>query len=626
MSLLMDALRKAEEAKRQAAQKQQEVKQPEAPASPSGHAAAVENLEAFEESLELDREISSSMAAIHETPDKSSGGIPNIEVPFDFDIDEPELDAAQSLQLSNVENAQSDSLKAELAESALLVEEPANDLKNEHSAENIDYLKPDELSRFAVSARPSNETTQESELHAKIAAQDAPAVATEFDTVTAVEKTSPSSSAGLTLEERTPAIERPSIVGADLEIHDESGPEQTPASKISEVQAEEPIETIRALRNDEARSQFAEESRKRESARAVFNAKHKGKDRGARKKLMAVVALLALFPLAGGGYLILGMFSSGNQYNIPPGYDASNRPAFDPLESEIFEETQLLDAAEEPMLAEVDVDVIEVAQPVEVVIVAMPVRDSAPIAVAGPVADPIEDPIGEVAAVSVPTVAPVETAQSVSQAPRAINITRTDNVGLVNPQLLQAYASYRDNDFIGARARYQQVLREKPNNKDAMLGLAAVALQLGDVASAREIYIRLLELDPRDVHARVGLLESMPASDPVMLESELRSLFAAHPEVAHLAFALGNHYAEQRRWSDAQQSYYDALLAAKAGNSGPVSPDYAFNLAVSLERLNQLRPAYTFYREALEQSAVVTPGFDVRVLRERLDALERILQ
>jgi tetratricopeptide (TPR) repeat protein len=625
----MDALRKAEEAKRQAAQKQQEIKQPEAPASPSGHAAVVENLEAFEESLEFDREISSSMAAIHETPNKSSGGIPNIEVPFDFDIDEPELDAAQSQQLSNVGNTQSDFLKTELAKSALLVEEPSNDSKNEHSAENIDYLKPDELSRFAVSARSSNEATQEPELHAKIAAQDAPAVATEFDTVTAVGKTSQPSSAGLTLEERAPAIERPSIVGADLEIHDEPEPEQTPASKISEVQAEEPVETMRALWNDEARSEFAEESRKRESARAVFNAKHKGKDRGVRKKLMAVVALLALFPLAGGGYLIfesLGMFSSGNQYNIPPGYDVSNRPAFDPLESEIFEETQLLDAAEEPMLAEVDVDVIEVAQPVEVVIAAMPVRDSAPIAVAGPVADPIEDPIGEVAAVSVPIVAPVETTQSVSQAPRAINITRTDNVGLVNPQLLQAYASYRDNDFIGARARYQQVLREKPNNKDAMLGLAAVALQLGDVASAREIYIRLLELDPRDVHARVGLLESMPASDPVMLESELRSLFAAHPEVAHLAFALGNHYAEQRRWSDAQQSYYDALLAAKAGNSGPVSPDYAFNLAVSLERLNQLRPAYTFYREALEQSAVVTPGFDVRVLRERLDALERILQ
>ena len=217
------------------------------------------------------------------------------------------------------------------------------------------------------------------------------------------------------------------------------------------------------------------------------------------------------------------------------------------------------------------------------------------------------------------------TAQTATPAPTPINITRTENTDRVDPLLTQAYASYRSNDFNGARARYQQVLREKPNNRDAMLGLAAVAMHLGDATSARDSYIKLLELDPRDVHARVGLLETMPASDPVMLESELRALFASHPEVAQLPFALGNHFAAQRRWSEAQESYYDALLAAKANGNGPISPDYAFNLAVSLERLNQQRPAYTFYREALEQSKLLTPGFDIRILRERLDALERVL-
>ena len=104
----------------------------------------------------------------------------------------------------------------------------------------------------------------------------------------------------------------------------------------------------------------------------------------------------------------------------------------------------------------------------------------------------------------------------------------------------------------------------------------------------------------------------------------MKSLFEEHPDVAHLAFSLGNLYASQRRWNEAQQSYYDALLAAKSG-VGPVSPDYAFNLAVSLERLNQVRPAYSFYREALEQSREVNPTFDPRILRERLDALERML-
>jgi tetratricopeptide (TPR) repeat protein len=172
---------------------------------------------------------------------------------------------------------------------------------------------------------------------------------------------------------------------------------------------------------------------------------------------------------------------------------------------------------------------------------------------------------------------------------------------------------------------YQQALRELPNNRDALLGLAATAIQLGDVTGARITYTKLLELDPRDVLARVGLMDSMPMGDSVQTETQLQSLKTEHPDVAQLAFALGNFYASQRRWNEAQAAYYDALLAAKAESGSQVSPDFAFNLAVSLERLNQQQPAFNFYREALEQARVVNPGFDVRVLRERLDALERVL-
>ncbi|MGV3590440.1 MAG: tetratricopeptide repeat protein, partial [Gammaproteobacteria bacterium] len=50
---------------------------------------------------------------------------------------------------------------------------------------------------------------------------------------------------------------------------------------------------------------------------------------------------------------------------------------------------------------------------------------------------------------------------------------------------------------------------------------------------------------------------------------------------------LGNHYAAQGRWSEAQGAYYNALLTARRSAGGPVHPDYAFNLAVSLEQLNQ---------------------------------------
>lgn len=641
----MDALRKAEEAKRQAAQKQKEDKQQEAPVSVS-ESSAVENLQDLEELLEFDRE-NSSAVAMPETSEPIAEGIPDVDVPFDFEIDEH--------------------FKIDDTQPSTAHQEQVSDLLD---AEGIDYLNPEELSRFSAASRASSDVTEEDESQAaddaEIEIPESPNSEPDFDSASIDDVVPQTPSAGLTLEVRAPDIERPSIIGADLEIPEEPEIEPTPSPK-SEVQEEEPLEVIRAQRNDDAPNEtvqasteplaalssvklaspkFTEESRKRESARAVFNAKNKGKDSGARKKLIAAAALIALFPLAGGGYLLMdsmGMLSSGNQYNIPAGYDASNRPSFDPLEPEIVEETQLPDVSTEPAIAEAVIDVVEpelISDPEESPVLQSE-QASIAIAESGPVVTPIESTTDEVVAESVAIEEAVETAlsdvatqapvqaetitQVADQAPAAINVTRTDNAQRIDPQLVQAYASYRSDDFIGARARYQQVLRDKPNNRDAMLGLAAVAMRLGDATGARETYVRMLELDPRDVHARVGLLETMPASDPVMLESELRALFAAHPEVPHLPFALGNHYAQQRRWSDAQQSYYDALLAAKAGDSGPVSPDYAFNLAVSLERLNQIRPAYTFYREALEQSEFVTPGFDIRVLRDRLDALERVL-
>lgn len=648
MSLLMDALRKAEESKRQAAQKQQEGEQQETQIVASESSAA-DDLQTLEESLEFDRE---------HTP--SAGGLTDVDVPFDFEIDENfRLDetGVVSDAVETPPDAKAAAFEAKPRDSEKDTAPPADILgvtQDESSEEAIDYLKPDDLSRFSASSKSPSDALEEGKTLASETA--------EIDVDTALDSTADSqaSSLGLTLEERAPDIERASIINDELITPTEAAVAQAPMAPAIEGQTLA-ADAIRASRNDDAVTdaaatnsagatarlartgtpKFAEESRKRESARAVFNAKHKGKGAGSRRKLFAAAAIIALFPLAGGGYLLLqamGIIPAGNQYNIPPGYNANVETYVVPVEAEMLVESELPDISPEPLpasaaeqealVAEVvlTVEEIELAAAPEAAITAN--SDSVPLEQAPSVAELAVE-------IAEPTPSPVEFAvvpetssEVVAQeaaAPSAINITRTDYAERVDPQLTQAYASYRGNDFIGARARYQQVLRDKPNNRDAMLGLAAVAMQLGDAPSARETYVKLLELDPRDVHARVGLLETMPASDPVMLESELRALFAAHPEVAQLAFALGNLFASQRRWSDAQQSYYDALLAAKAGGSGPVSPDYAFNLAVSLERLNQLRPAYSFYRQALEQSELVSPGFDIRVLRERLDALERVL-
>jgi tetratricopeptide (TPR) repeat protein len=96
-----------------------------------------------------------------------------------------------------------------------------------------------------------------------------------------------------------------------------------------------------------------------------------------------------------------------------------------------------------------------------------------------------------------------------------------------------------------------------------------------------------------------------------------------YPNLAPLHFALGNFHAGQQRWSEAQSAYFDALLHANRDTLNPVSPDYAFNLAVSLEQLQQPQAALNYYRQALSLSRSSPPGFDPALLQSRLEILEQ---
>jgi len=136
--------------------------------------------------------------------------------------------------------------------------------------------------------------------------------------------------------------------------------------------------------------------------------------------------------------------------------------------------------------------------------------------------------------------------------------------------------------------------------------------------SAEAIYQRLLRADPRDPHANAGLLALRGALvDPVAAESRVKSMLAADPESSVLYFALGNQYARQARWPEAQQAYF------KAYSGDAENPDFAYNLAVSLEHLRQTRPAADYYRRALALAEKRGASFDPAAARERLRQLSR---
>ncbi|HTN27672.1 MAG TPA: tetratricopeptide repeat protein [Burkholderiales bacterium] len=188
----------------------------------------------------------------------------------------------------------------------------------------------------------------------------------------------------------------------------------------------------------------------------------------------------------------------------------------------------------------------------------------------------------------------------------------------VQPRVQSGYAAYQAGDLTLARAEYEQALRDDPSNRDALLGIAAIEARSGRFGQAESYYRRLLQDDPRDPHAHAGLLALRAQRlDPLQVESRIKTLLANDPEASVLHFSLGNQYARQGRWDEAQRAY------AKAHAADPENPDFAFNRAVSLDHLHQRVAALEQYRIALELAGARSANFPLESAAERVRQLSR---
>ena len=212
-----------------------------------------------------------------------------------------------------------------------------------------------------------------------------------------------------------------------------------------------------------------------------------------------------------------------------------------------------------------------------------------------------------------PSRAPMAASEAGAGVP--IRLTRSRPEADVN--LLRGHANVQRNELELARRDFEQTIQRDPNNTDALLALAAIAQRQGRSADAERFNQQALVANPGDGAVQAAALSGAAAgADPQTTESRLKTLLAAQPESAQLNFALGNLYSRQKRWSEAQQVYFNAV-AADADN-----PDYLFNLAVSLDHLRQNRPAAQHYRLALEAANKRPAAFDREQITRRLNELQ----
>lgn len=182
-------------------------------------------------------------------------------------------------------------------------------------------------------------------------------------------------------------------------------------------------------------------------------------------------------------------------------------------------------------------------------------------------------------------------------------------------RVAQAYAALVAGNLAIAKRDYQAVAVADPAQLDAWLGLGAIAIQENRSVDAHHYYSKALALDAENPVANAALFALEGGAGITVSESKLKLLLDRGVDAPYVQFALGNLYARRARWPDAQQAYFAAL------HGMPSNPDYAFNLAVSLERLGQGAAALQYYRQAESLRATHPAHYAATVAAARIQAL-----
>lgn len=204
--------------------------------------------------------------------------------------------------------------------------------------------------------------------------------------------------------------------------------------------------------------------------------------------------------------------------------------------------------------------------------------------------------------------------QTIASDSASIQISKSKTQLAVNPDLTRAYDAYVAGNDSDAQTLYKRVLQRDVRNVDALLGMGAIAERQGRLPDALGWYQKVLEVEPRNVTALTAYYAQ--TEDKQDKELKLKNLMANAPNSANVYADLAEYYAENNRWPEAQQAYFEAYRLNK-------SAENAFNLAVSLDQLGKPAIALPYYLEALALSAsAANNNIDKAALQKRIATIQ----
>lgn len=208
-----------------------------------------------------------------------------------------------------------------------------------------------------------------------------------------------------------------------------------------------------------------------------------------------------------------------------------------------------------------------------------------------------------------------------SESGASFSSIKTITINANQDSLARALDFLNQRRYREAQDIYQNILRQDPNHIEALQNLGVIAYNLGRVDEAQKWLQKLLRVKPNHAFAQQVLLALSPdgnGSSAIINLKEFNGAQASGANVASRHFIQGNRLAEQGLWTEAQHEFF------LAWNEQSDQPDYAYNLAVALDRLGQGELAIQYYHRALsnaKRSDAPQFKFSVPIAQSRLREL-----
>lgn len=184
--------------------------------------------------------------------------------------------------------------------------------------------------------------------------------------------------------------------------------------------------------------------------------------------------------------------------------------------------------------------------------------------------------------------------------------------------LEKAYGNLIEKKYDIAAGYYNEVLNVEPKNEMALFGLATTYHKNGQLDAARDIYGRLLEIDPAHREGLNNFMALLSDEAPLDALGELQELEKTSPGFSPIPAQIGIIYTKLGDYPKAVNKLSQALQLS------PENLSYKYALAVALDKLGEKQKAADLYIELIEdyRNGATLPG-DIQQIKNRAIFLSR---